>query len=78
MIENIQDIKVEITVIFGSKKMSIQEIMKTNHGSIIELNTKVGEPLVFCVNGKRFGTCEIVKMQNEKLGMKIIEIFKKK
>lgn len=78
MIDGIKDIKVEITVILGSKKMSIQEIMKTTHGSIIELNTKVGEPLVFYVNGKRFGTCEIVKMSNEKLGMKIKEIFKKK
>ena len=78
MIDGIKDIKVEITVILGSKKMSIHDIMKTNHGSIIELNTKVDEPLVFCVNGKRFGTCEIVKLPNEKLGMKIVEIFKKK
>jgi flagellar motor switch protein FliN/FliY len=76
--ELIKDIKVELTVEIGRKKMTLKEILSTNHGSILELDNKTGTPLNFFVNGKLFGTCEIVQMPNDKLGMKVVQIFGKK
>jgi flagellar motor switch protein FliN/FliY len=76
--EIIKDIKVEITVEIGRAKITLKDLVSTNPGSILELNTKVGEPIKFYVNGKLFGTCEIVQMPNDKIGMRVLEVFGKK
>jgi flagellar motor switch protein FliN/FliY len=75
--ELIKDIKVEITVEIGRKKITIKELLSINQGSIVELETKTDEPLKFFVNGKLFGTCEIVQMPNNKIGMRVLQIFGK-
>ena len=76
--ELIKDIKVEITVEIGRKKITIKELLSINQGSIVELDNKTDAPLKFFVNGKLFGTCEIVQMPNDKLGMRVLQIFGKK
>lgn len=77
-IDLISDIKVLITIELGKRKMTLREIMSLTHGTILELTTKIEEPLNFYVNGKMFGNCEIVQMPNAKYGMRVLEIFNKK
>ncbi len=74
----ILELNVRLSVELGQKKMMLSEFLKTNHGTILELNKESKEPLTFFVNGKEFGVCEIVKMPNDKLGMRILEIFENK
>jgi flagellar motor switch protein FliN len=76
--ELIRDIKVEITVEIGRTQITIKDLLSTTHGSIVELDNKTQQPLNFFVNGKLFGTCEIVQMPNDKLGMRVLQIFGKK
>ena len=73
--ELLMNITVEISVELGSKKMKIQDVMNTSHGTVIELNKNVGDPFIFYVNDLPFGTCEIIQFQNGKCGMRILEIF---
>ncbi len=73
--ELLMNITVEIKVELGSKKMKIQDVMNTSHGTVIELNKNVGDPFIFYVNDLPFGTCEIIQFQNGKCGMRILEIF---
>ncbi len=75
--KEIFEIKVEISIELGRKKMPIRDILKTNHGSIIELDSDSKDPLVFYVNNKKFGTCKLVQ-KGDKLGMQVVEIFNKK
>lgn len=74
--ESISNIQVSITVELGRTKIAIKDLLKLANGSIVELDTSIGKPLNFFVNGKLFGACKIVQI-NEKLGIKIVEIFKK-
>ena len=71
----IADISVQITVELGSKKMNIRDILSLSHGSIVELNEIVGEPLRLLVNGKLIGYGEVV-VCNEKYGIRITDIIK--
>ena len=56
--------------------MPIRELLNLANGAILTLDSIAGEPLKFYVNGKLFGLCEVVQI-NDKFGMRIIEIFKK-
>lgn len=76
--EAIKDIPILIHVELGRKKLTIEQLLKTNHGSIIELDKESNKPLNFFVNNKLWGTCEIVKMSSGKLGIKIVELLSKK
>lgn len=71
------DLKIVISVELGKKKMLLSEFLKTNHGTVLELDTKSNNSLTFYVNNKPFGICEIVRMPNDKLGLRVIEVFKK-
>lgn len=75
-LKNIEHLTVMITVELGKTKMSIRELLKLAQGSVVILDKVAGEPLNFYVNGKLFGTCEIVQVNN-KLGMRIIELYSK-
>lgn len=74
----ILDLNVKLTVELGKKKMMLSEFLKTNHGTILELDKDSKEALTFFVNGKPFGVCEVVKMPNDKLGMRILKVFEGK
>ncbi len=71
----IMDLKVLVTVELGNKKMLISEFLKTNHGTVLELDKESKEALTFYVNDRPFGLCEIVKMPNDKLGMRVLKVF---
>ena len=71
---NIEHIAVTITVELGRVKMPIRDLLKLAKGAIVPLDKLAGEPLNFYVNGKLFGSCEIVQV-NDKFGMRILEIF---
>ena len=73
---NIEHIPITISVELGRVKMPIKDLLKLAQGAIVPLDKLAGEPLNFYVNGKLFGTCEIVQV-NDKFGMRILEIFSK-
>ncbi len=74
--KNIEHLPVTISVELGRVKMPIRELLKLAQGAIVSLDKVAGEPLNFYVNGKLFGTCEVVQV-NDKFGIRIVEIFSK-
>lgn len=74
-LDTIADISVQITVELGTKKMNIRDILNLSHGSVVELNEVVGEPLRLLVNGKLIGYGEVV-VCNDKYGIRITDIVK--
>ena len=75
-LDNLKDLKVTIHVELGRKKIMISELLKTNYGSVIELDHPINEPFTFFVNNKPFGKGTLVQMPDGKKGLKILEIFK--
>jgi len=58
-------------VVLGEKELNLAEANALIPGSIIELETREGEPVDLAVNGKRIGKGELVNVDG-KLGLKIL------
>ena len=58
-------------VVLGEKELNLAEANALIPGSIIELETREGEPVDLAVNGKQVGKGELVNVDG-KLGVKIL------
>ena len=68
------DIPLEVTVEIGSTEMAIEDILKLNPNSIIELDRYIDEPIDLKVNGKIIAKGELYTVQNN-FGIKITQII---
>ena len=71
---NLDDIKINTYVSFGSTRKKISDIMDIGEGSIVELNRTAGEPATFFANGVPIALGEIVVI-DEIFGIKLTEIL---
>lgn len=71
------DIPLEVTVELGRSKIVINELLKLNRGSVIELGKQAGETLDIYANKKLIARGEVV-MVNDKYGVRITEIVSPK
>ena len=54
------DVEIEVTVELGRRRLPLGEVARLDVGSVIELDTLAGEPLVVYANGRRIATGEAV------------------
>lgn len=73
-IEFILDIPLELTVVIGSTRILVQELLQLTQGSVVALDKLAGEPMEVYVNGKLIGRGEVVVV-NEKFGIRITDII---
>lgn len=59
-LELIMDVEVPVSVRFGKKQMLLEEILKLGHGSFIQLDRAVEDPVELFVNQKLLATGEVV------------------
>lgn len=67
------NIPVEVTVEMGKTKISLQDIMELNKGSIIELAKRSGEPLDVLVGGKVIAKGEVVAIDDH-YGLRVTKV----
>ncbi len=70
----LMDIPLEVTVEIGSTEIPIEEILKLNPNSIIELDKLISEPVDLKVNGKLIAKGELYTVKNS-FGIKITNII---
>lgn len=70
----ILDVPLEMTVVIGSTKILIQELLQLGQGSVIALDKLAGEPMEVFVNHKLIGRGEVVVV-NEKFGIRLTDIL---
>ena len=75
-LEDVYDIPVEVSVVLGSVVMQVSQLMKMGRGAVIELETKVGEPVDIYVNNRLIARGEIVTVE-ERLAVSMTEIVKR-
>ncbi len=68
------DIPLEITVEIGSTEMLIEDVLKLNPNSIIELDRYIDEPIDLKVNGKVIAKGELYTVKNN-FGIRITHII---
>lgn len=59
-LELILDVEVPITVRFGQRQMSLDEVVKLGQGSYIQFDKLVDDPVELLVNSKLLATGEVV------------------
>lgn len=72
-LEMLLDLPLEVTVELGRTRISLQELLKLDKGSVIRLGRTEGEPLDVQVNGRTVARGEVVVV-NERLGVRVTEI----
>ncbi|WP_281951179.1 flagellar motor switch protein FliN [Nitrosophilus kaiyonis] len=70
----LMDIPLEVTVEIGSTELPIEEILKLNPNSVIELDKMISEPVDLKVNGKLIAKGELYTIKNS-FGIKITNII---
>ena len=73
-LDMILDIPVTIAVEIGRSKITINNLLKLNQGSVVELDCLAGEPMDVLINGTLIAHGEIVVV-NEKFGVRLTDII---
>ena len=68
------DIPVRLSVELGRTEMPIREVVNLGRGSVVELDGSPGALLDVRVNGVLVGRGEIVVINEERLGLRFVEV----
>ena len=69
----LMDVPLQVTVELGRARMTIENLLRLNQGSIVELNQIIGEPLAILVNNKLMAHGEAVVVK-EKFAVRIVDV----
>ena len=72
-LEMILDIPLRVSVELGRTKILVEDLLKLQKGSVVELNKLAGEPLEVLVNDKIVARGEVVVV-SEKFGVRLVEV----
>jgi flagellar motor switch protein FliN/FliY len=69
----LMDVPLQVTVELGRARMTIENLLRLNQGSVVELNQIIGEPLAILVNNKLMAHGEAVVVK-EKFAVRIVDV----
>ncbi len=70
----ILNIPVTLSMQIGHTRMTIEELMRLNRGSVIKLDRLAGEPMDILVNGTLIAHGEVVVV-NDKFGIRLLDVI---
>lgn len=73
-IEAIFDVNVEVTGTIGTCRMSMREVLELSPGTIVQLQQKVSEPVLLCLNDRPVANGEVVVV-NDCFAIKITKML---
>jgi len=74
-LEVIQSVPIEVSVVLGETKTTVEQLLKMGKGAVIELERKVGDPVDLYVNERLVAKGEVVVVE-DKIGITMTEIIK--
>lgn len=69
----LETVKVKLTVEVGRTEITIQDLLKLNEGSVVELDRMAGDPLDIQINGTTIAKGEVVVV-GERFGIRFGDI----
>ena len=64
----------EVVVEIARTQLTGEEITQITYGSVIELDKEIGEPINLVLDGKTIAHGEVVQINKEKLGIRIVGV----
>ena len=75
MASNVDNVKVEISVVLGRSVIPMHQLLRMGRGAVIELDSKQDDPVMILANNKPVAKGEIV-IHGDKIGVSITDILK--
>ncbi len=73
MAHNIENVKVEISVVLGRSVISMHHLLRMSRGAIIELDTCLDDPVTVLANGKEVAKGAI-QVDGDKIAILVITL----
>ena len=74
MASNIDNIKVEISVVLGRSVIPMHQLLRMGRGAVIELDSHQDYPVLILANDKAVAKGEI-QIQGEKIAVAVVELL---
>ena len=71
--DRLLDVPLRVSVELGRSQMRVQDLLDLSQGSVIDLERLAGEPVDIYVNGRPFGTAEIV-LSRDRYAVRLLSI----
>ncbi len=75
-IDAMMNVGLNVQIVLGKTRMPISQLLKLSRGSIIELDKKIGEPVDIVINDRLVARGDLVKLDEDRIGVSLIEIVK--
>jgi flagellar motor switch protein FliN/FliY len=70
------NVGLNVQIVLGQTRMPISQLLKLSRGSVIELDKKIGEPVDIVINDRLVARGDLVKLDEDRIGVSLIEIVK--
>jgi len=75
-IDAMLNVGLNVQIVLGQTRMPIAQLLKLSRGSIIELDKSIGQPVEVVINDRLVARGDLVKREDDRLGVSLIEIVK--
>ena len=75
MTTNIDNIKVEISVVLGRSVIPMHQLLRMGRGAVIELDSHQDDPVTILANDKAVAKGEI-QIQGDKIAVSVVDLLK--
>ena len=74
MASNLDNVKVEISVVLGRSVIPMHQLLRMGRGAVIELDTHQDDPVTIVANDKPVAKGEI-QIQGDKIGVAVVDLI---
>ena len=74
MASNLDNVKVEISVVLGRSVIPMHQLLRMGRGAVIELDTKQDDPVTILANDKAVAKGEI-QIQGDKIAVSVVDLI---
>ncbi len=74
MTTNIDNIKVEISVVLGRSVIPMHQLLRMGRGAVIELDSRQDDPVTILANDKAVAKGEI-QIQGDKIAVSVVDLL---
>ena len=75
MLNNLNNVKVEISVVLGRSVIPMHQLLRMGRGAVIELDSCQDDPVLILANDKPVAKGEII-IQGDRIGVSVTEILR--
>ena len=75
MASNVDNVKVEISVVLGRSVIPMHQLLRMGRGAVIELDSNQDDPVTILANDKPVANGEI-QIQGDKIAVSVVELLR--